>query len=165
MNTSRHPRPHFQGKRTATQPANRTTGLSSETNRAWVMEILDRSTQDEIANVLKLVRYQPPPGSISVSLEQIGHAVDKHATAYLGTANGQTELARRQRELISQQAEKWLDSEEAHLQLEKLKASSCAGKLAADPDLFEQACRQEITKQVEDWLRSPVGQEAIEQER
>ena len=83
----------------------------------------------------------------------------------MASAEGRRELSRLKEALLKEEARRWLQSDEAQSKLEELKPHLIAPKACELPDVFERACKEAIAKQVAEWLQSPVGQEAIDQER
>jgi hypothetical protein len=143
----------------------RKAGLSSERNRQIVVEILQDSTQEDIAKILVAVGYCPPPDTFRIPPAQREAEIKRRADAYLATVDGQRDLSCLKEERLEKEAEKWLRTNDAQDKLEKLRARVFGSHSADDPDLFERACRDEIAKQVAEWLASPLGQEAVDQAR
>ncbi len=140
-------------------------GLSSAINRQWVVQILNNSTREDIAAVLQQVGFRPPPEWAVLSKAERRAELERRILADLATASGQNELARLRREILEREAHRWLRSEDGLSQLLELKTALLAGQVAADEDLCARACREALAGRVERWLKSPLGQEAIEQER
>jgi hypothetical protein len=145
-------------------PTNPSPGLSSRLNWRWARAVLNKSTAEDIAELLREVGYRAPAHSALTS-SQIQIALEKHVAAYLVTSNGAAELSRMKQEALRCRAEKWLESDDAYMELQELKASLIAREVASDKDVFEVSCRLAIEREVARWLNSPAGQEAVEQER
>lgn len=160
---SRSPRPLLV---VAAGPVNRSSGLSSRPNREYVLQILNHSTREQITELLSRAGSQPTqkPGR-TVRSESFDGAVERRLASFLQSADGQERLRRKEDDMVSLEATKWLRTPEGQSKFRQAKAQVLASEVASDNDLFGRVCRDEITRRVEKWLKSPSGQEAVELEK
>jgi hypothetical protein len=147
------------------QPVNRRQGLSSPINRVWVKEILDCSARDEVAALLREIGYKDRREGQRISEAELKSALQQALAAYLDSAEGRADFQHRKETALKSRCEEYLVSPEGQRRLTEIKLRLAAGQVSRDTDVFERACRDEIARQVERWLASPAGQEAVEQER
>lgn len=151
------------GRREPPLPVTAARGLSSKLNRDWVAQILEYSAGEQIAALLKSIRYRPPEAAQPASPGDMRIILEKKAAEYVKTPEGSRELKQLRAQALERETAHWLKSVEGLRRLEETKAALLANKVAAIPEVFERAYRAEIQRQVTRWVDSPRGQEAIEQ--
>jgi len=147
------------------KPSYADAGLSSKLNRDSAKRILDRSSPDEIASLLRTVRYVPPVNEGAMAKAALTKKLDAEVAAYLKSNIGQQRVKVLCEQAMDKAVKDWFSTNEAQLKAKESKLRILSSKVADDKDVLEKACRDAIDREVSRYLSSPQGQDAIEQER
>jgi hypothetical protein len=146
-------------------PADRTRGLSSEMNLSWVLEILDKSTFEQISAALRKVRYPTHPNPSTSNSDATQSAIARSVIEFLRSPEGQRQLQLKKTQAVQREAKEWVKGELGKKAMLELRDRMLVAAVSEDKLVLEHAVRTELAVRVERWLKSSAGRESIELER